>query len=65
MQSVEGDSGNFCEIVNLSEKNQSDLDAGEISYKLPPLIPHENVIREVDLNIGPWKINRLKLHTSY
>ena len=41
------------------------MDAGEISYKLPPLIPQENVIGKVDVNIDPWKIKTFKLHMSY
>lgn len=36
----------------------SNLDIEEISYELPPLIPQENVFRDVDLDIVPWKINR-------
>lgn len=43
---VETDTGSFCEVVNISlEKIQSNLDAREISCKLPPFIPQENVIR--------------------
>lgn len=57
---VEGDSEISVKLWKLScKKFQSNLDAGEVSYKLPPLISLENVISKVDLDIVLEKISRL------
>ena len=44
---------------------QSNLDVGQIRYKLPPLFLQVNVIGKVGVNIDTRKIKTFKLHTSY
>ena len=52
--------------MDLSQSNfQSNLDVGQIRYKLPPLFPQVNVIGKVDVNIDTRKIKTFKLHMSY